>query len=178
MTDHFHWLIRTLHWLMAIAVFAMLCIGAAMVSSVAGSHSWLTGLHRPLGIVILLLALLRLAVRLMTRQPGLPPDMPRLQQRAAQASHILLYSLMILLPLVGWATLSAGGYPLILAGEVPLPPLLEKSNTLYTLLRPAHRWLAYTLLLLILAHLAAALFHALIRQDGVLQSMLPGRAKK
>lgn len=171
MRTHFHWSLRLLHWLMALAVLAMLFIGAGMVSSVSARHLWLLNLHKPLGAAILVLALLRIALRLATGAPPLPAELPRAVRLAARVSHLLLYALLLALPLVGWAMLSAGGYPVSLGGGWQLPPLLAQSDHWYALLRPAHRWLAYGLFALILGHLAAALVHGLIRRDGVLASM-------
>ncbi|WP_193163308.1 cytochrome b [Microbulbifer hainanensis] len=171
MKTHFHWSLRLLHWLMALAVLAMLFIGAGMVSSVSARHLWLVDLHKPLGVAILVLAVLRLSLRLATGAPPLPGELPKAAQLAAKVSHLLLYGLLLALPLVGWAMLSAGGYPVSLGGGWQLPPLLAQSDHWYALLRPAHRWLAYGLLVLILGHMAAALVHRLVRRDGVLASM-------
>lgn len=176
MKARFHTAIRLLHWLMALAIFTMLFVGAGMVSSVA-NRDWLYDLHKPLGIAILVLALLRLAVRLSTRTPPLPGDMPLFMQLVAKFSHLLLYGLMLAMPLVGWLMLSAGGYPVTLGGGIELPALVAKSNSLYALLRPLHSLLAYSLLLLVLGHMAAALFHGLIRRDAVLSSIGFGKSR-
>ncbi len=68
---------------------------------------WLIDIHRPLGIAILLLVIIRLINRLCYPIPPLPPSVPRWQAFLAHASHWLLYILMFSLPLLGWATLSA-----------------------------------------------------------------------
>ena len=164
---------RLLHWSMAALILAMLFIGIGMVSTASSNYSRLLALHKPLGVLILLLALLRLAVRLSSRAPALPPDMGALQRLAAHASHWLLYGLMLALPLVGWGMLSAGGYPLVFAGGLHLPPLLPQDRALYAGLRQLHTVLALLLFGTFLLHLGAALFHALIRRDGVLRSMRP-----
>jgi cytochrome b561 len=78
---------------------------------------------------------------------------------------------MFALPLVGWGMLSAGGYPIVLYGPVELPPILPQSAILYAGLRQLHTVLAYLLFATFLAHVAAALFHGLIRRDGVWESM-------
>ncbi len=169
---------RGLHWLMAAMILAMLFIGAGMVTTVAPRHALLVAIHKPLGIAILLLVLLRLALRLRHGAPPLPADIPRPQRAAAHASHLLLYALMLAMPLIGWSMLSAGGYPIVLAGAFRLPPLLPPDPTLYAVLRAAHRWLAYLFFATILAHLAAALFHALVRRDGVFASMAPVPARQ
>lgn len=84
---HFTPLARLLHWLMAVMVVAMLFIGAGMVASVSERHEWLIHLHKPLGVAILLLVIVRLFVRFSTRQPPLPTDLPGWQALAAKASH-------------------------------------------------------------------------------------------
>jgi len=168
---------RVLHWLMAVLILAMLFIGVGMVATVSERHEWLLRIHKPLGIAILLLAVVRLAVRLRHPPPPLPVDLPMLQKLAAHASHWLLYALMIAMPLVGWAMLSAGGYPVMLGASLRLPAILPASATAFAILRHLHGWLALLLLLTFLAHLSAALYHGLIRRDGVLASMVGGRRK-
>jgi cytochrome b561 len=162
---------RLLHWLMALLIVAMLFIGVGMVASVSERHTWLVGIHKPLGIAILLLAIVRLAVRLRRPPPPLPADLPAPQKLAAHASHWLLYALMIALPLIGWAMLSAGGYPVMLSSSLRLPPIWPFAPVAFAILRHLHTWLALLLVLTFLAHLAAALYHGLIRRDGVLSSM-------
>ncbi|MDE2280950.1 MAG: cytochrome b [Xanthomonadaceae bacterium] len=162
---------RVLHWLMAVMILAMLFIGIGMVSSVSERHAWLLRIHKPLGIAILLLAVVRLAVRLRHPPPPLPADLPTLQKLAARASHWLLYALMIAMPLVGWAMLSAGGYPVMLSDSLRLPAIFPTNATAFAILRHLHTWLAMLLFLTFLAHLGAALYHGLIRRDGVLASI-------
>jgi cytochrome b561 len=171
-------LARLLHWTMAAMIVAMLFIGAGMVASVSTRHAWLLAIHKPLGIAILLLAVVRLAVRLRHRPPPLPTDLPAWQRLAAVASHWLLYALMLALPLLGWAMLSAGGYPVALGGTLRLPAILPESALLFAWLREAHRYLAWLLFLTFVVHMSAALYHGLIRRDGVLAAMLPGRRSK
>lgn len=173
--NHFAPLARLLHWLMALLILAMLFIGAGMAASVSERHEWLLHLHKPLGIAILLLAVVRLFVRFSTRQPPLPADLPAWQALAAKASHGLLYALMLILPLLGWAMISAAGDPVMLSSSLQLPAILPANASLFALLRKAHGFLAYLLFLTVLLHLAAALFHGWVRRDGVLQSMLRGR---
>lgn len=171
---HFAPLARALHWLMALMITAMLFIGAGMVASVSERHEWLLHLHKPLGIAILVLAVLRLGVRLTTRQPSLPADLPSWQAMAAKLSHYLLYALMLAMPLIGWSMISAAGDPVMLSESLRLPSILPADAETFAVLRRTHEWLAYLLFLTVLMHLAAALFHAWIRRDEVLGSMLRG----
>ncbi len=162
---------RILHWLMAVLIFAMLLIGAGMVSTTTARYPELLAWHRPIGLAILVLALIRLLVRTTHRPPALPADLPAIQVAAAKGSHYLLYALMIAMPLIGWAMQSAGGYPIILWKGATLFPILPHDIQVYGWLRFTHGLLAYAFFLLVLAHLGAALFHGLVRRDGVFTSM-------
>jgi cytochrome b561 len=172
---HFNPYARLLHWLMAPLVIAMLFIGIGMVATLSPLHQTLLSIHKPLGIAILILVVIRLAVRLTHRTPPLPDDMPRWQRGIAHLSHWVFYALLLAMPLVGWSMLSAGGFPIHLFGPVNLPPILPQDVRLYAFLRAAHTWLALALFATFLAHLGAALFHGLIRRDGVFSSMARGR---
>jgi cytochrome b561 len=172
--DTFHPVARVLHWLMAIMILSMLFIGAGMVSTLAEKHATLVAIHRPLGMAIFVLALIRLGFRLVHRPPPLPVDMPEWQKLAAKGSHWVLYGLMILMPLIGWGMLSAGKYPVVMGGGFVLPPILPQDPALFAWLREAHRYLAWLFFLTFLAHMGAALMHGLIRRDGVLKSMTTG----
>jgi cytochrome b561 len=169
---------RILHWLMAVLILSMLFIGVGMVASVSERHEWLIRIHKPLGIAILILAVVRLIVRLRNPPPPLPADLPVIQKFAAHASHWLLYALMLVIPLVGWAMLSAGGYPVMLSPSLRLPPIFPTNAVAFAILRHTHAWLAMLLFLTFLAHLGAALYHGLIRRDGVLRSMIGGRPRR
>lgn len=170
---HFNLLARVLHWSMALAILAMLFVGAGMVVSLRYRDT-LLDLHRPLGLAILLLAAVRLANRLRHAPPPLPADLPRIQVWAAEASHWVLYALMFAMPLIGWAMLSAGGYPVVVFKGIDLPAILPHSPAVYGFLRPLHGVLAYVLFLTVLGHLGAALFHAWVRRDGVFGQMARG----
>ena len=165
---------RLLHWLMAVCILAMLFIGVGMVSTVMPKYLALVSIHKPLGIAILVLALIRLVLRLRYGAPRLPADLPEPMKLAAHLSHLAFYLLMIGMPLIGWGMLSAAGYPIVLFGGVHLPAILPHSDGLHALLWDAHFYLAFAFFALILLHVAAALFHALVRRDGVFQTMAPG----
>lgn len=172
-TRHFNGLARLLHWSMSAMVLTMLFVGIAMVASIT-LRPTLVDLHRPLGIAILLLAVVRLVNRLMHTPPPLPADLPRWQVFAAHASHWALYTLLFAMPLIGWAMVSAAGNPVTLWSGFALPAIAPHDPTVYTVLRTAHTWLALLLFATVLAHLAAALFHAWVRRDGVFEAMARG----
>ena len=164
---------RTLHWIMAVCILAMLFIGVGMASTVAPKYLTLVDIHKPLGILILVLALIRLAVRLRSGAPPLPANLPEPMKLAAHLSHYVLYALMIAMPLIGWAMLSAAEYPVVLWPGIWLPRIVPQSASLHTALWNAHFYLAFLFFAVILMLVAAALFHALVRRDGVFDAMAP-----
>lgn len=175
-STQFALLLRILHWLMAALLVAMLFIGISMVVSLGDYHG-LLALHRPLGILILILAAIRLITRTLTRAPELPADMKTPERFAVKVSEVSLYTLFIALPLVGWAMLSAGHFPIVMFGAVNLPPILPARPELYATLRETHTILAYLLFLVFLSHMGAVLFHTLILRDGLLERMVPWSAR-
>src|SRR5271154_7296240 len=164
---------RLLHWLMAVCILAMLFIGVGMVSTVTPKYLTLIQIHKPLGIAILVLALIRLALRFTYGSPALPADLPEPIKLGAELSQYAFYGLMIAMPLIGWGMLSAAEYPVVLFGGVHLPSILPVSPSLHTLLWHAHYYLAFAFFGLILMHVAAILFHKLIRNDGIFETMAP-----
>jgi cytochrome b561 len=166
---------RLLHWTMAAMVLAMLGIGVAMVTSLADYHV-LVSIHRPLGIAILILVVVRFVNRQLSPPPPFPATMPRAERLAAKASELTMYGLMFLVPLVGWGMLSAARYPVVLYGPLRQPFILPHDPTLYTVLRKAHTVLAYLFFLTFITHFGAVLFHGLIVRDGIMTRMAPWHA--
>jgi cytochrome b561 len=169
-------LMRVLHWLMAAMVLTMLGIGVAMVASLGDYHG-LVSIHRPLGIAILILVIIRFVNRQFSTLPPFPATMSSQERLVAHASEILLYTLLFVLPLIGWGMLSAARYPIVLYGPLHLPPILPHSVMLYAFLRKAHTVLAYLLFLAFLGHFGAVLFHTLVVRDGLFSRMAPWRVR-
>jgi len=158
---------RLLHWLMAACIIAMLFIGVGMVSTVAPTYLPLILIHKTLGFALLVLIAIRLALRRHYGAPPLPTDLAPAMKLAARLSHQLLYGSMIVMPLLGVGMLWAAAYPVVLYGGIRIAALLPQSDRLHTLLWNAHVYLGFAFFALVLLHLAAALFHALVRRDGV-----------
>jgi cytochrome b561 len=163
---------RLLHWTMAVMILTMLGIGVAMVVSL-GDYHVLVSIHRPLGIAILILVVVRFVNRLINPPPPFPATMSHIERRAATASELAMYGLMLVLPLIGWGMLSAARYPIVLYGSVHMPFILPHNAMLYAVLRKTHTILAYLLFLTFTAHVGAILFHTLIVRDGMLKRMAP-----
>lgn len=165
---------KTFHWLMAIMVIAMLALGLYMEDLKLGPDKLqLYGWHKSTGITILVLVSLRLWWRLLNPPPQLPDDMVFFQKLAAHLSHVLLYSLMIFMPLVGWLMSSAADFPVSVFGWFTLPALIDADPEYVRLFKAMHYYGGRTLIILICAHVFAALYHHFIRKDDILKRMLP-----
>jgi cytochrome b561 len=129
--------------------------------------------HKSIGITILGLALLRLAWRWFNPVPPLPAGAPRWQDRAAHASHFLLYALLFVTPLLGWFMSSARAFSVSWFGLVTLPDFIAPNRATFETLRDAHEFAATTLGVIAIVHAAAALKHHFLDRDDVLRRMLP-----
>jgi cytochrome b561 len=123
------------------------------------SYHVFLSIHRPLGITILILVVIRFVNRLLNPPPPFPATMSRAESLVATASEFLMYGLMFVLPLVGWGMLSAARYPIVLFGAVHLPFILPQDVILYSALRTTHTMLAYLFFFTFIAHFGAILFH-------------------
>jgi cytochrome b561 len=163
---------RFFHWLTAAMVLTMLGIGLSMVASLAYYHR-LVSIHRPLGILILIVVVIRYINRRYSTLPPFPATMSPRERSVASASELFLYTLLVLQPLVGWGMLSAARYPITLYGALHLFPILPHNVILYAVLRMLHTGLAYLLFLTFLAHFGAVLFHTWVLRDGTFDRMAP-----
>ena len=161
---------RILHWLMAPMVIAQLLIGVTMIASLT-YYPLLLAIHRPLGVLILVFAVVRLANRLTHRLPPFLATMSRAERRIASWSEYLLYALLLVQPLIGWAMLSAARFPIILVGPLHLPGIAPHDIDVYGVLRQVHGVFAFLLFLTFTAHVCAVLFHTLVLRDGLLDRM-------
>ena len=164
---------RLLHWIAAITIVATFFIGLTMLRVAAGpTQNRLFGWHESLGATVLALTTLRLLWRAWRRPPPLPPTTPGWIRASAPSSHMALYALMLVQPVVGWLGASAFGAVVDVFGLFHLPILLHEDKGLAALLFQIHKIGAFTLAGLVTIHVGAALFHLLIRRDGVFQRMI------
>lgn len=173
------------HWAIAILVLINIALGIYFVQFLDRhnpSRGAIVGLHESIGISILVLSFLRLGWRLSHPAPPLPSDFTSSQRLLARGTHYGLYLLLILVPLAGWALASLPPRPLMVFGAIAWPKIgllaglsADSKKAAGGLLAVSHITSAFLLLALTIGHIAAALFyHAAIRQDRVLQKMLPG----
>jgi cytochrome b561 len=161
---------RILHWTMAPMVVAQLLIGVIMIASLS-YYPLLLAIHRPLGVAILIFAVVRLTNRLTHRPPAFLATMSRAERRIATWSEYALYALLLVQPVIGWATLSAASLPITLVGPIRLPGIAPQNLDLYALLRECHGVFAFLLFAAFTAHMCAVLFHTLVLRDRLIDRM-------
>lgn len=167
---------KWLHWIMAAAILTTIPLGIAMVNAAPGpTQNSLYNLHRSFGALVLALAAIRLAVRLVRGAPAPHPSLGPVLRVASLTVHRALYVFIFLVPLLGWAGTSAFGAQITVFGLFVLPPILPKDEPMSKLLLGTHKIAAFTFAAFITLHIAAGLWHGLVRRDGVLERMLPAR---
>jgi cytochrome b561 len=172
----------TLHWVIALGILVQVVMGLAMthLNIPILLKFQLYQLHKSVGITVLLAVPLRITWRLMHRPPTLPAEMPALERRAAEGTHIALYAFMLALPLTGWALVSVSPYniPTVLYGLIPWPDLpvlatLADKHTADSIMTFIHSRLAYVLMAVLALYIGAALRHHFLLRDSILRRMLP-----
>lgn len=161
----------TIHWVTAAAILGMFVSGTIMAGAAEPTKHLILPAHAIMGSLVLLLTLLRLAWWFWgDRRPQPVAGQPAAQELAARIVHGLLYVAIILLGSSGIATLALSGAIPALLGQVPLPDFDG------LLPRMVHGLTSKAMLVLLAAHIGAALYHQFIRRDRILARMGVGRA--
>lgn len=164
-----------LHWLIALLIFVAFPLGVYMHElPLSPAKLQLYSYHKWIGITVLLLAGLRVGWRLAHPPPALPFPLPRWQRATSRAVHGLLYLLILAIPLSGWLMSSARGFQTVWFGVLPLPDLVAKDRALGEALGNVHGFLNYTMLVLVVLHVAAAARHHVQKGRTFLRRMSLG----
>jgi len=165
---------RILHW--TVAAIALTLIGAGFVMTLDGlgraQQNMLFILHKNAGILLLLLMIVRLVYRWRTPPPQLPHSVPAWQARLARATHATLYCLLFLMPVAGYIRVKAGGFPVESLDALGVPALVPRSEALAELAKSIHYFGGLTIAALVAFHIAATVYHDVVREDGVLPRMM------
>jgi cytochrome b561 len=173
-TDHYPTTSKLLHWLIAVCVLATAPVAITMTRVGEGpTQNALFNFHKSLGVLILILMILRLTNRLAVGAPIADPGIAPWQKAASAAVHTSFYVLLLAMPIVGYIANSAFGAPTPFFGLFNVPPIIEKNESLAKPLFTIHRSVGWLVILLVLTHASAALYHHFIRGDNVLRRMLP-----
>jgi len=166
----YSWPSMLLHWSQAILIVWLLWLGWMMTDLPKGDErSAAYGLHKSLGLLVLLLTVLRIGWRLRHH----PPPSPLVGPTAwlASATHGALYVFLLLAPLAGYLASSFTPFAMKFFG-IELPRIAAPDESLNALFKQFHQWLVWGGAALVLLHLAGVLKHVWQR-DGILSRMLP-----
>ncbi|RED12107.1 cytochrome b [Pontivivens insulae] len=173
---------RFLHWSIAILVIAMIPAGsiftdfdnrAAIEATFGeGSFGFFYDMHKSVGFLVLFLMVARIAMIFIHPKPDYDPELTKPEKAGSGAVHGLLYLVLIAMPILGWAGVSAFDAPLPVFGLFDMPAILEKDRELSRTLLDWHEIVGKVIIGLVVVHIAAALFHQFVKKDGLIRRML------
>ncbi len=162
-----------LHW--AVANLVLMVSGLALFrESFAWISVWMIGVHKQLGLVILMLALIRLVWRLTHRPPPMPGHIGLRERTLAGTVHWLLYALLIFVPLAGWVfvSMASESRPLDFRGPSSIPELpLPTDDSTGFKWHEAHEIAGFGLVALFLLHLAGVFRRRWFARELVIRRM-------
>ena len=171
-SGRFGWVTRTLHWAMALGVLVMLPLGTVISDmEVSFSNLWLFGLHKSIGVVLMVLLVVRVAWHLASPPPEPRPADAVWKDWLARWVHRAFYVLLVIVPLSGWIGSGATGIDVVVFDRVTLPPLAPLSEAWEEAAFAVHFVTTKLLALCVVLHVAGAL----MRRDGTLARMVSGR---
>jgi cytochrome b561 len=163
---------RVMHWIVAALVLVVLPVGFVIDFIKDESQAPFYMVHESFGFLILWAMLLRLWIRMREKPPSHPHPGPALLHRLACAVHTGLYIALITQPILGFLATNAYGFPLELFGIIPIPSPIGKDPALADRLMSAHVFFGWTILVLLVLHIAGVVYHQAIRRDDTLLRMV------
>lgn len=163
---------------MAVGFLFMWACGYAMTSVVPEDsqiEEVLFGLHISVGVSLVFLLVLRVVLRLASPHPAPLEVLSKWERIGSQLGHLALYLLPALILAIGWAEVDFGGHGASWFG-VAMPKIFPTVEVLWginleDLSERLHRWLAYTMLVVVVVHVAAVIKHRMQGHD-VLHRMM------
>jgi cytochrome b561 len=164
--------IRILHWLMALMIIGLLTAGLVMTDMQRDdpNRSLVYGLHKSFGLTVLMLAILRFALKVKLGAPPLPGVIPARERLLASLGHWALYGFMFAMPVSGYLMSASMGLPVKWFGAA-LPKLVSVDRVRGRLAGDFHAWAAYALIGLLALHVGAVLLHYFKERVNLLKRM-------
>lgn len=162
-----------LHWITFVLIVITVGLGTQLEHPPQGWGDTFYRLHWSCGLTVMVVTIARLARRVIG---GTPPDYPHLttfERIASHAVHHMLYTLLLIVPLLGWLGKSAYGGEISYFGLFNFPPLVALNEQLALKVLSAHKVAVKLLMACVALHVAGALMHLLVKRDGVFRRMWP-----
>ncbi|MEE2770030.1 MAG: cytochrome b/b6 domain-containing protein [Pseudomonadota bacterium] len=166
--DTYSFIQKSLHWLVGIMIICLWCAGfSSGYIPKTPFKSYLINIHKTFGVIVLFLVLIRIMVRI--SHPVKSFQLPKFMQLMGKITHIILYSLIVMMPLSGWIMSSAvhkmpSWFPWFMPG-------IPYSKSLAQVMHSLHGYIGYTLAFFVVIHICATLFH-IWRKEPILDRML------
>lgn len=162
--------LATLHWLLALMIIGALFGGKVLLANTPNSDPgklFSLSLHLSLGLAILALMTLRVIVRWRSATPPHADIGNEILNKAGIWAHWALYALVFIMAVSGIVTARGADLPAIVFGGsgAPLPDIFTGSA------RTLHGITSTALIVLIIGHIGAAIYHQYVRKDGLLARM-------
>jgi cytochrome b561 len=174
---------RTFHWLIVVLLAVQIPIGVYMAYRGNDLNIWdaltnqLYSSHKLIGVIIFAVVVLRLAYRLIAGPPPPEPTIEPWHRTCSTLNHLALYALLLIVPVLGYVSVAM--YPALrIFDSFNLPALVAPDRDMYNVVIKWHVYGVIALGALIALHVAAALYHYVVRQDNVMGRMLPGALRR
>ena len=164
---------RAIHGVMLLLVLGMIGVGMYMadLDKTDEMRKVLLGMHTSTGVVVLLLAVVRIAWLRISPAPLLPAALENWEKTLTTVVRSLMYLLMLLIPIAGILVVNTKGVALGFYGLFELPMLTGENEGLHELMEEVHEVLAFSLLFLVVLHVAGALKHRFFDMGNELDVM-------
>lgn len=170
--ESYGWVAIGLHWLMAVAIVGLFCLGLWMVG-LGYYDEWYhraPAIHKAVGILVGVALLLRLTWRAVNERPRLLGK--AWERTAASVAHRVFYVLMLAMVATGYLISTEKGAAVEVFGLFSVPALPWRFDNQADVAGEVHEWLAWTLILLAAGHALVALKHHFVDRDATLRRML------
>ncbi|MGV1923659.1 MULTISPECIES: cytochrome b [Rhizobium/Agrobacterium group] len=168
------------HWTIALLFLAQLALGYLMSRDIDPVLQFnLFQYHKSIGFLVLALAAPRFIWSIFSRKPRALDGEGMASRLAARSAHAALLFLTLAVPLAGWAVASTSPlqipsyvFDLVVVPGLPMA-ISDQAEAFWT---EVHATLAYLAAVIVVLHVAAALWHHFVRKDPTLRRMIPFRA--
>ena len=164
---------QALHWIIALTIFGMFTLGLLFESIPRNTRQWWINLHTVTGLFLFALVLFRLFWRIGHKPLALPEGSSGFVRASSAAVHHTMYLLMIAIPVSGiiayiWHA------KVFDFGLFQLNFGVPNNKSVYDPAEQFHKYMGFVLMGLVALHFLAAIWHQLIKKDGLLLRMMPG----
>lgn len=159
-----------LHWLTAMAVFALFGLGLWM-TGLDYYHDWYRtapAVHKSVGFVLILLVLFRIIWRFNVGVPAPIQSHKSWEKALSKWVHVFLYVVIISMFFSGYFITTAKGQSLDVLGFLSIPAIITNIDLLEHYAKDIHEISAYLIVVIAVLHGLAAVKHHVIDKDRTL----------